>query len=118
MMFLSAVESFVIWIVVPIIVVQYAFAVFCLLKLAYFDVSKKEYIGWNLLILIVFFIGGIAFLIYYFKHPDKRVKPISPQTENKADGQSDKPDDGADEIAEEAPISDGMSSGDEEPGQE
>ena len=35
---------------------------------------------WNLLILLVFFIGGIAFLIYYYKVKDvKRIEPYKPE---------------------------------------
>ncbi|MDE6401049.1 MAG: hypothetical protein K2L54_00375, partial [Clostridiales bacterium] len=71
--FVSAVQNYLIAIVVPIVVLQYAFALFCLLKLAYFDASRKQYILWNIFILIVFFIGGAVFLVYYFKHPEKRI---------------------------------------------
>lgn len=71
-MFLSL-QTYVTVILISLIAVQYAFALFCLLKLAFFDISKKEYVIWNLLILLVFFIGGAAFLVYYFKHPDKHI---------------------------------------------
>ncbi len=46
---------------------QYGFAIFCLVKLAYLDITKKQYILWNLFILLVFYIGGIVFLIWYAK---------------------------------------------------
>lgn len=72
-MFLSAFQNYLIAIIVPIVVLQYAFALFCLLKLAYFDISHKQYILWNIFILIVFFIGGAVFLVYYYKHPNKRI---------------------------------------------
>lgn len=80
-MFLSGIQQNIIAIVVPIVVLQYAFALFCLLKLAYFDLSRKQYIIWNVIILFAFFIGGAVFLIYYYKHPDKRVPktPVLPE---------------------------------------
>lgn len=69
---------------------QYAFALFCLFKLAYLDVSKKEYALWNLFILLVFFVGGIAFLIYYFKVKDvKRIPPYNPAETGKDEPVSD-----------------------------
>lgn len=67
-------------IIIAVVAVQYAFALFCLLKLAFLDVTKKEYVLWNLFILLVFFIGGIAFLIYYNKVKEtKRIKPYKPE---------------------------------------
>ncbi|MCH5165979.1 MAG: hypothetical protein J1G01_06225 [Clostridiales bacterium] len=91
-MFLSAVQTYVIAIIVSIVVLQYAFALFCLLKLAYFDISRNEYILWNVFILIVFFIGGGVFLFYYFKHPEKRLaKSAGVATDSSAtDGTQDK----------------------------
>ncbi|MDE7464082.1 MAG: hypothetical protein K2M48_03540, partial [Clostridiales bacterium] len=64
---MSALEPYAVVIIIVVVALQYAFALFCLLKLAYLDISKREYALWNLLILLVFFIGDIAFLIYYFK---------------------------------------------------
>lgn len=72
-MFLSALQGYIVAIIVYIVVLQYAFALFCLLKLAYLDLDKKYYVLWNLFILIVFFIGGAVFLAYYFKHPELRI---------------------------------------------
>lgn len=72
-MFLSAIQPYVVAIIIVLIVLQYAFALFCLLKLAYFDVSRRDYILWNLFILIGIFVGGIAFLAYYYKHPEKLI---------------------------------------------
>lgn len=76
-MFLSVLQTYVVVILIAVIVLQYAFALFCLLKLAYFDLTKRDYVLWNLFILIVFFIGGIAFLVYYYTHPDKHITPAS-----------------------------------------
>ncbi len=80
-MFLSGIQHNIIAIVVPIVVLQYAFALFCLLKLAYFELSRRQYIIWNVIILFAFFIGGAVFLVYYYKHPDKRVPktPVLPE---------------------------------------
>lgn len=90
-MLLNAVQPYAVGIIVAVVVVQYAFAIFCLLKLAYLDIPKKQYVLWNLLILLVFFIGGAAFLIYYYKVKDeKTIPPFEP-----------KPDDCEDEKAAE-----------------
>ena len=81
-MFLSSLglPTYAVVIIIAVVAVQYAFALFCLLKLAFLDITKKEYVLWNLLILLVFFIGGIAFLIYYFKVKDtKRIEPYKPE---------------------------------------
>lgn len=72
-------------IIIAVIAVQYAFALFCLLKLAYLDISKKEYTLWNLFILLVFFIGGAVFLVYWFKVKDtKRIPPFTPEIKEEA----------------------------------
>lgn len=95
-MFLSAIQGYIVATIISVVVLQYAFALFCLLKLAYMDISKRDYILWNVLILLVFFIGGAVFLVYYFKHPEKHVAkepaiPADPQDtdENKDDGIAD-----------------------------
>ena len=76
-MFLSALQTYIVAILISVIVVQYAFALFFLLKLSYFDLPKTHYILWNLCILVVFFIGGAAFLVYYYKHPEKRIQKLT-----------------------------------------
>ncbi len=66
--------------IIAVIVVQYGFAVFCLVKLAYIDLPRKTYILWNVFILLAFFVGGIVFLIYYArvgKH--KKISPYESQ---------------------------------------
>lgn len=73
-MFLSALQGYVVFIIIAVVMLQYAFAIFCLLKLAYMDLPKERYILWNLFVLIVFFIGGIVFLVYYSKHPELRIQ--------------------------------------------
>ncbi len=72
-MFLSAVQPYIVAIIIAVVVLQYAFALFCLLKLAYLDIDKKYYIIWNVFILLVFFIGGAVFLVYYYKHPELKL---------------------------------------------
>lgn len=75
MLFIS-IETYLLITLVAIVAVQYAFALLCLVKLAYMDIGKREYVLWNLLILLVFFIGGIIFLVYYYKKgKDRCIKP-------------------------------------------
>lgn len=74
-------QTYVVAILIALIVLQYAFALFCLLKLAYFDIERSQFILWNLFILLVFFIGGIAFLVYYYKHPEKKIKAATDKLE-------------------------------------
>ena len=81
-MFLSALQPYVVLIIIAVVMVQYGFAIFCLLKLAYMNLSKNYYILWNLFILIVFFIGGAVFLVYYSKHPELRIPKSVPPPEN------------------------------------
>lgn len=82
-------------IIIAVVAVQYAFALFCLLKLAFLDITKKEYVLWNLFILLVFFIGGLAFLIYYNKvKSTKRIQPYkaddaAPQPQPSEDATAD-----------------------------
>ena len=81
-MFLSALQPYVVFIIIAVVLMQYAFAIFCLLKLAYMDLDKNRYILWNLFILIVLFIGGAVFLVYYSKHPELRIPKDAPLSEN------------------------------------
>lgn len=67
---------------VAVIAAQYAFATFCLMKLATIDLPRKNYALWNVFILLVFFIGGIVFLIYYFKVKDSLTIPPYKPTDN------------------------------------
>ena len=84
-------QPYVVFIVIAVVMVQYGFAIYCLLKLAYMNLSRNHYILWNLFILIVFFIGGAVFLVYYFKHPELRIKSApdsqseQPETEQNTD---------------------------------
>lgn len=99
-MFLSALQPYVVLIIIAGVLLQYAFAVFCLLKLAYIDVDKNQYILWNLLILIVFYIGGAVFLVYYYKHPELRIAKDALVQSNEGDDEQKQEDN-----AEQEPIS-------------
>lgn len=106
-MFLSALQTPVVVAIIIVVAVQYAFALFCLLKLAYLDISKRDYVLWNLFILLVFFIGGIAFLVYYYKvGKNKRIPPYTPEadalqaSENTADEQKSETEPASDEKTE------------------
>lgn len=106
MIFLSLQTAVVVSIIL-VVAVQYAFALFCLLKLAYLDITKKEYVLWNLFILLVFFIGGAVFLVYWFKVKDtKRIPPFVPSEDkdgnDKSDGESG--ENGEKEAPEKAPV--------------
>ncbi|MDE7406176.1 MAG: hypothetical protein K2M89_04825 [Clostridiales bacterium] len=98
-MFLCALQPYVVFIIIAAVLLQYAFAVFCLLKLAYMDFDKKKYILWNLLILIVFYIGGVVFLVYYSKHPELRIAKDVPAQNNEG-VTAEKQEDNAEELAQ------------------
>ncbi len=107
MIFLSLQTAVVVSIII-VVAVQYALALFCLLKLAYLDITKKEYVLWNLFILLIFFIGDAVFLVYWFKVKDeKRIPPFVPSEDkeenDKSDGDSD--DSGDEKAPDTAPES-------------
>lgn len=87
-MFLSVLQPYVVFILIAAVLVQYAFAVFCLLKLAFMDITKNKYILWNLFILFVVYIGGAVFLVYYYKHPELRIQK-TPDEPEKAQEQTE-----------------------------
>ena len=90
-MFLSAVQPYIVTIVIAGVVLQFAFALFCLLKLAYLDIDKKRYILWNVCILLVVFIGSAIFLVYYYKHPQLKLTD-APTEKTEAVEQSEQAD--------------------------
>lgn len=54
-----------VWVIVaPLIAAQYILAVVGLIALSRRELAKKSYVIWNIVILLVFFAGSIAFLIY------------------------------------------------------
>ena len=59
---ISAINPY--FIILPIVLVQYISATFALVRLARARLSTPKYVAWNLFILIVFFVGSIAFFIY------------------------------------------------------
>lgn len=104
-MFLCAVQPYIVAVIIAVIVAQYAFALFCLLKLAYLDLGKKQYVLWNLFILLIFFIGGAAFLVYYYKHPDLRIQKTErdlPSQDNADERKDDRSDEQAENVDENA----------------
>lgn len=92
-MFLCASKSYVTAIIVAVIVVQYAFALYCLLKLAYLNIDKKKYVLWNIFILLVFFVGGVVFLVYLRKHPELRIDDAPDDQKNSAAERSEQEND-------------------------
>lgn len=77
-------ETYAVISIIAVVLVQYSLAMFCLYKLAFLDISKKQYVLWNLFILLVFFVGDIAFLIYWFKVKNtKRIQPFTSETVEK-----------------------------------
>lgn len=74
-----------IWIVLaPVLAAQYCLAVAGLIVLSRRQLSVRAYIIWNIVILLVFFAGSIAFLIYnaVCPAPKGQDKPIMPQAES------------------------------------
>lgn len=65
------------WVILPLFIVQYALAIFSLTRLAFCNISLKQYIIWNLVCLLVFFVGSIVFLTYFYTH---KAKLVSKQT--------------------------------------
>lgn len=54
-----------VWIILaPLIAAQYILATVGLIMLSHRDIPTKNYVIWNLVILLVFFVGTITFLIY------------------------------------------------------
>lgn len=88
-MFLSALQPYVVFILIAAVLIQYGFAVFCLLKLAFMDITKNKYILWNLLILFAFYVGGAVFLVYYYKHPELRIKKTPEQVDGEQTEQTE-----------------------------
>lgn len=86
----SSIPTYGLIIIIAVVAVQYGFAIFCLLKLAYLDISKKQYALWNVFILLVFFIGGIVFLAYWSKVKDKKtIQPFAPPASENVENKSD-----------------------------
>ncbi len=82
----SSLPPYAVAIIIVVVALQYALALFCLLKLAYLDIPKKQYVLWNLFILLVFFIGAAVFIVYYSKVKD--TKKIPPYVEGAEVGEA------------------------------
>lgn len=101
MTFLSAVNP--IFIVLPIVLAQYIYATFALVCLARARLSALSYALWNVFIVLIFFIGSTAFLIYNAQRKKKQSdtakavseKPVgggetkAPETEADTDSEKD-----------------------------
>lgn len=73
----------ILWVLLPVVAAQYALALFCLTKLAYLKLSTRVYVVWNITILLVFFVGSIVFLVYYYKNRKRleiKADPPAPQS--------------------------------------
>lgn len=58
------------WLILaPIIVAQYIYATIGLVVLAKRETPTKNYVIWNIVILVVFFVGCTVFLIYNAAKP-------------------------------------------------
>lgn len=68
-LFLSSVNP--IFILLPIVLAQYIYATVALVFLARARLSALSYALWNVFIVLVFFIGSTAFLIYDAKRKKK-----------------------------------------------
>lgn len=64
----------------PAIAAQYALAMIGLIALSRRDMSGAAYVVWNIVILLVFFAGSIAFLVY------NRVRP-RPKADDTSNGE-------------------------------
>ena len=84
----SSLPLYAVTIIIVAVVVQYAYALFCLLKLAYLDIPKKHYVLWNLLILLGIFIGPTVFLVYYYKVGKGKKIPPYVEEEKPQEGQA------------------------------
>lgn len=54
-----------VWVIVaPLVAAQYILAVVGLIALSRRDIPVKNYVIWNIVILLVFFAGSVVFLVY------------------------------------------------------
>lgn len=63
----------IVGIILPLLLVQYVLAIFTLTRLALARLPMRYYVVWNIVVLLVVYVGSIAFLIYYYAHR----KPIA-----------------------------------------
>lgn len=62
-------------IILPLFFAQYILAIFALTRLALARMGRK-YLVWNIVIMLVFFIGSIVFLGYYYGKRKKQVAAL------------------------------------------
>lgn len=63
----------IVGIILPLLLVQYVLAIFTLTRLALARLPIRYYVVWNIVVLLVVYVGSIVFLIYYYAHR----KPIA-----------------------------------------
>ncbi|MDR2202385.1 MAG: hypothetical protein LBP26_06485 [Clostridiales bacterium] len=83
------------FIIIPLALVQYAAALFCLVKLVLLDLPPRRFWPWNLFILLALFVGPAAFLICYFRFRQKVFPPRPDFSENSDSVDSVAPTDNA-----------------------
>lgn len=61
-----------VWVILaPLLAAQYLLAVLALYLLYKRPMYKGARAAWNVVILLVFFLGGIAYIVYHVTHPPK-----------------------------------------------
>ncbi len=70
-----------VFIILPIVFAQYIYATFALVCLARARLSALSYALWNVFIVLVFFVGSTAFLVYNAKRKKREAD------DKKADGE-------------------------------
>lgn len=86
------------YVILPIVLAQYATATFVLVKLAKAQLSGGVYLVWNIVIVIVFFIGSAAFLIWNAR----RVKRLAKAQGDNGDSQSAQPCESRNDVGDSA----------------
>ena len=93
-------------VLLPLVVAQYALAVFALTRLALCRLPAKKYIVWNIAVVLAFFVGPIVFLCYYYGR--RRAQALAEEEKEEAARRTDGAADGSADGAEsgETPPSD------------
>lgn len=74
-----------VFIILPIVFAQYIYATFALVCLARARLSALSYALWNVFIVLVFFVGSTAFLVYNAK---RKKREADKSSDKKADGEN------------------------------
>lgn len=88
-------------IILPLFLAQYLLAIVALTRLALCRLPMRKYLVWNLVILLAFFVGSIAFFGYYYGRRKKEAQALdaaektdAPPEAHEADGNGDVPPEG------------------------